>query len=69
MSNLSYTAPKARRVRTLAKREEFQDPNGEPDVPKLAGQVKLSQDAVRFILTGKLFYSRPGSPSASAPEA
>lgn len=54
MSKTSYTEPKARRVRSLAQREEFQQENGEPDLRAISSAAGVSLDVARFILTGEL---------------
>ena len=54
MSNLTYTEPKARRLRRLAQQEEFTTDDGKPDTVRLANAVGVSRDAARFILFGEL---------------
>ena len=63
MANLSYTAPQARRVRLLAKNEEFQGENG-PNHMAIAHEVGLSKECVTFILDGTL----PGGEPVDAPQ-
>lgn len=51
---IQYTAPKARRARYLAGKEDYQNEAGEPDIMRISAAVQLTKEAVRYVLTGDL---------------
>ena len=51
---LTYRPHHARRVRRLAKVEDFQDAAGNPDYVRLASEVGITATCVKYILTGAL---------------